>query len=104
MVSTAAIAEIASLVGDPARTNMLSALMDGRALTAAHLARLTEAGLLTMARQGRHHYHLLASRAVAQMLESIMAVAAFNEAGDFGAAEADCGSARPGLAARPHML
>ncbi|MBS0560474.1 MAG: helix-turn-helix transcriptional regulator [Proteobacteria bacterium] len=91
MVSMAALAETASLVGDPARANMLAALMDGRALTASelaraasvapqtasgHLARLTEAGLLAMERQGRHRYHRLASPAVARMLEGIMAVAA----------------------------
>jgi DNA-binding transcriptional ArsR family regulator len=91
MLSTSAFAETASLMGDPARANMLAALMDGRALTAAelahvagitpqtasgHLARLTEAGLLAMERQGRHRYHRLASGAVAQMLEGIMSVAA----------------------------
>jgi DNA-binding transcriptional ArsR family regulator len=91
MLSTSALAEIAALIGDPARANMLSALMDGRALTATelantagvtpqtasgHLARLTEAGLLLMQRQGRHRYHRLASPAIAHMLESIMSVAA----------------------------
>ena len=91
MTSTASLAATAALVGDPARAGMLSALMDGRALTASelagvagiapqtasgHLARLTEAGLLTMARQGRHRYHRLASPEVARMLESLMAVAA----------------------------
>jgi DNA-binding transcriptional ArsR family regulator len=91
MLTTSAFAATAALVGDPARANMLGALMDGRALTAAelaqaagitpqtasgHLARLTDAGLLTMARQGRHRYHRLASPAVAQMLEGIMSVAA----------------------------
>jgi hypothetical protein len=40
-----------------------------------HLARLAEAGLLAVARQGRHRYHRLASPAVARMLEGIMAVA-----------------------------
>lgn len=90
MVSTTALAETASLVGDPARANMLAALMDGRALTAAelaraasvapqtasgHLARLTTAGLLAVERQGRHRYHRLASPGVARMLEGIMAVA-----------------------------
>lgn len=90
MVSTAALAEIASLVGDPARANMLTALMDGLALTAGelartasvapqtasgHLARLTEAGLLAVEKQGRHRYHRLASPGVARMLEGIMAVA-----------------------------
>lgn len=93
MASTAAFAETAALVGDPARASMLAALMDGRALTAAelagvagvtpqtasgHLGRLTEAGLLAVAAQGRHRYHRLASPAVARMLESIMAVAGIN--------------------------
>ena len=91
MLSTSRLAEIAALIGDPARASMLAALMDGRALTATelaasagiapqtgsgHLARLTEAGLLAMERQGRHRYHRLASPAVAHMLEGIMSVAA----------------------------
>ena len=91
MVTNAAIAEIATLVGDPARTAILMALMDGRALTASelagvagvspqtassHLARMTQADLLSVERQGRHRYHRLASPTVAAMLEGIMAVAA----------------------------
>src|SRR5271155_2804627 len=35
------IAQVAALVGDPARANMLAALMDGRALTASELAYLS---------------------------------------------------------------
>src|SRR5260221_3981464 len=85
------IAEIAALVGDPARANMLSALLDGRALTAGelayaagvspqttsgHLAKLTEARLLVPRKQGRHRYYRLATPAVGRMLEGIMAVAA----------------------------
>lgn len=84
------IAKIASLVGDPARANMLTALMDGGALTASelaleagvglptassHLAKLTEGGLLTLAAQGRHRYYSLSGRQIAAMLESIMGVA-----------------------------
>lgn len=91
MLTTSAFAEVAMLVGDPARAAILTALGDGRALTASelasvagitpqtasgHLARLTQAGLLAMERQGRHRYHRLASPAVAQMLEGIMIVAA----------------------------
>ncbi len=83
--------EIAALVGNPTRANMLTALLDGRALTATelthaagvspqttsgHLAKMTEARLLTVTRQGRHSYYRLASPLVARMLESIMAVAA----------------------------
>lgn len=97
MVSTTALAETAALVGDPARANMLTALMDGRALTAAelaraasvtpqtasgHLARLTAAGLLAMEKQGRHRYHRLASPGIARMLEGIMAVAEIGPAAD----------------------
>lgn len=89
MFNTAALAETAALVGDPGRAAMLMALMDGRALTASelaraagvtpqtasgHLARLSAAGLLAAHRQGRHHYHRLASPAVARMLESILEV------------------------------
>ncbi|RVU19359.1 ArsR/SmtB family transcription factor [Methylobacterium oryzihabitans] len=91
MTTTAAFAQIAALMGDPARAGMLDALLDGRALTAAelaraagvtpqtassHLARLSEAGLLAVERQGRHRYHRLASPSVARMMESVMAVAA----------------------------
>ncbi len=91
MTRTAALSEIATAAGDPARAVMLNALMDGRALTATelarvagitpqtasgHLARLTVAGLLAVQKQGRHRYHRLASPAVARMLESIMEVAA----------------------------
>lgn len=91
MLTTSGLAEIAALVGDPARAAMLMALMDGRALTAtelagaagvapqtasAHLSRMTAAGLLQVERQGRHRYHRLASPTIARMLEGIMAVAA----------------------------
>ena len=84
------IAEIAALAGDPARANMLSALMDGGRRSAgelayaahvtpqtasAHLAKLVGAGLLADERQGRSRYFRLASPAVARMLEEIMAVA-----------------------------
>jgi len=91
MTTISSFAEIAALAGDPARANMLQALMDGRALTATelarvsgtapqttsgHLKRLPQAGLLAVAQQGRHRYHRLASAEVARMVESIMQVAA----------------------------
>lgn len=90
MVSVSSIAQTASLVGDITRASMLAALMDGRALTATELARvasitpqtasghlglLVNAGLVVRQCQGRHRYHRLASPAVAQMIESIMALA-----------------------------
>lgn len=86
-----AVAEVAALVGNPARANILIALMDGRALTATelayvagvspqtaseHLARLTQAKLLSLTKQGRHSYFRLGSANVARMIESIMVVGA----------------------------
>lgn len=85
------IARIAALIGDPARANMLTALMSGRALTATelaaeagvtpqtastHLSRLTEGGLLRQQKQGRHKYLSLASDEIGQLLEMLMGVAA----------------------------
>jgi DNA-binding transcriptional ArsR family regulator len=93
MPSAPLIAEIASLVGDPARASMLMALLDGRALTAkelayaaritpqtasTHLAKLTQAGLLTPLRNGRHRYFRLASPRIVDMLDGIVAVAMEN--------------------------
>jgi DNA-binding transcriptional ArsR family regulator len=84
------MAEIAALVGDPARANILCALLEGRALTATelafaagvspqttsgHLAKLHGARLIDLCRQGRHRYYRLAGPHVGQMLESIMSVA-----------------------------
>jgi DNA-binding transcriptional ArsR family regulator len=84
------IAEVAALVGDPARANMLVALLGGRALTATelayaagvspqttsgHLGKLFAARLVTLMKQGRHRYYRLAGPHVAHMLESIMHVA-----------------------------
>lgn len=90
MITGPLIAEIAALVGEPARATMLSALLDGRALTATelahaarvtpqtastHLAKLAEAGLVAPMRDGRYRYFRLGSPRVAQMLDGIMAVA-----------------------------
>jgi DNA-binding transcriptional ArsR family regulator len=86
-----AVAEVAALVGNPARANILMALADGRALTASelayaagvspqtaseHLARLRAANLLALTKQGRHSYFRLSSPKIARMIESIMVVAA----------------------------
>ena len=84
------IVRIASLIGDHARAEILTALMTGQALTATelaevagvtkqtvstHLARLLDARLLAVQSQGRHRYFRLAHRDVAQLLESLMGVA-----------------------------
>jgi DNA-binding transcriptional ArsR family regulator len=84
------IAEVAQLVGDPGRANILSILMDGRALTASelatvagvtaqtassHLAKLVERELLNVERRGPRRFYRLATPLVARMLEGIMNVA-----------------------------
>jgi DNA-binding transcriptional ArsR family regulator len=85
------IAMVASLVGDPARSNMLTALMDGRALTASelaqeagitpqtassHLAKLETGGLIEQEKQGRHRYYRLTDPDIAAVLEGLEGIAA----------------------------
>src|ERR1700733_9301997 len=86
-----AIAMVASLVGDPARANMLTALMTGKALTAtelahqagitpqtasSHLSKLEAGGLLEPEKQGRHRYYRLTDDDVAGVLEGLAGLAA----------------------------
>ncbi|WP_315719656.1 MULTISPECIES: metalloregulator ArsR/SmtB family transcription factor [unclassified Bradyrhizobium] len=82
---------VAALVGDPARANMLTALLSGRALTAtelaqeagvtpqtasSHLAKLEGGGLIEPEKQGRHRYYRLADPDVADVLEKLAGLAA----------------------------
>ena len=82
---------VASLVGDPARANMLTALLSGRALTASelaqeagitpqtassHLSKLEAGGLIEPEKQGRHRYYHLADPDVAGVLEGLAGLAA----------------------------
>lgn len=84
------ITRIAALIGDNARAEVLSALMSNRARTAteladiagvtkqtisSHLAKLVDAGLIAVAKQGRHRYFRLAGPDIAQLLESLMGLA-----------------------------
>jgi len=77
---------IASLIGEKSRAIMLWSLLDGRAYTATelaisadvsfqsashHLSQLTNAGLLTVEKQGRHKYYRFASERVAQTIENL---------------------------------
>ncbi|MDB5604240.1 MAG: transcriptional regulator [Bradyrhizobium sp.] len=85
------IALVASLVGDPARANMLTALLSGRALTASelaqeagitpqtassHLGKLEAGGLVELEKQGRHRYYRLTDSDVAGVLEGLAGLAA----------------------------
>lgn len=85
------IARLATLIGDPARANILAALMAGRALTASecaaeagvtaptasgHLAQLLTARLVVVEVQGRHRYYRIAGPDVAEAIEGLMGLAA----------------------------
>jgi DNA-binding transcriptional ArsR family regulator len=82
-----ALAGAAKLLSEPARAAMLLSLMGGRAVPAGelaqaadvspqtaseHLARLTEAGFITVQQQGRHRYYELSSEEVAYAVESLL--------------------------------
>ena len=84
------IVNIAALIGDHARANMLTALMGGKALTAtelaaeamitkqtasSHLGKMMDAKLIAVETQGRHRYFRLAAPDVATLLENLMGVA-----------------------------
>jgi DNA-binding transcriptional ArsR family regulator len=80
----------AAMMGDPARANMLMALMSGMHLTATelaneagvtpatasvHLAKLPASGLITATKQGRHKYFCIADADVAHAIEALVIVA-----------------------------
>jgi len=84
------VSVIASLIGDPARSNMVMALMSGLSLSAAelareagitpstatgHLGKLETSGLLVSTRQGRHRHFRIANSDVAHLIEALIAVA-----------------------------
>jgi DNA-binding transcriptional ArsR family regulator len=90
MQGDANIALIGSVLADPGRCRVLTALGDGRALPASmlaaeagvapstaseHLSRLVRAGLLTVERHGRHRYFRLAGPEVADLLEALARLA-----------------------------
>ncbi|WP_282610395.1 helix-turn-helix transcriptional regulator [Pelagibius sp. Alg239-R121] len=85
------IALVAASFGEPARANMLLALMSGMALTATelareagvtpatasgHLSKLDAAGLTLCEKQGRHRFYRLADPDVAHAVEALVTVAA----------------------------
>jgi DNA-binding transcriptional ArsR family regulator len=84
------LAALGSVLSEPARTRVLLALGDGRALPASvlaseagvapstasgHLARLVDAGLLAVTVQGRHRYYRLAGPEVADLIETLARLA-----------------------------
>jgi len=84
------VAMIASLVSEPSRAAILTALLDGRFHTASelahmagikpqtasfHLAKMTEAHVVTVEKQGRHRYYGIQDPEVAQVMESLLSIA-----------------------------
>ena len=84
------LSRIGALLADPGRAAMLWALMDGSARPAgeltmiaglspsaasAHLARLTDGGLLALEVRGRHRYFRIASAEIASTIEALANVA-----------------------------
>src|SRR5215813_3321002 len=96
MGDTDMLSTVGALLGEPARTRILTALLTGRALTAkelayfagvtaatasSHLSRLLGGNLLAMERQGRCHYYRLPSADVARAIEGLMTVATVPSSG-----------------------
>jgi DNA-binding transcriptional ArsR family regulator len=84
------VANLAAVLADPARAKMLMALMSGTALTAtelateagvaastasSHLAKLSDARLVTIEKQGRHRYFRLFDGEIASMIEGMHGIA-----------------------------
>jgi DNA-binding transcriptional ArsR family regulator len=84
------ISRVAAMMGDPARANMLMALMSGMALTSnelareasvsastasTHLSQMESCGLVSGRKQGRFKYFSLSSADVAHAIEALVAVA-----------------------------
>ena len=91
MRDTDILADVARLLGEPARTRILTALLSGCAFTgkelayfagvtaataSSHLSRLVAGELLVMEKQGRFHYYRVKSADVARAIEGLMTVAA----------------------------
>jgi DNA-binding transcriptional ArsR family regulator len=83
------VSAVASLIADPTRAVMLTALLDGRALPAgelayasgvtaqtasSHLAKLLAGGLVAVETEGRHRYYRLAGSHIAQAMEHLAAI------------------------------
>jgi DNA-binding transcriptional ArsR family regulator len=102
-------AAVDTALGDASRTRLLAAMMDGRARTASelalegevapstassHLARLAKAGIVAVAKQGRHRYFRLADAETAAALESLMALSTRRSQRRLGPADAELRAAR----------
>jgi DNA-binding transcriptional ArsR family regulator len=94
VIGDADLASVGALLAEPARAKVLLALGDGRELAASvlaaeagvaastashHLARLVDAGLVTVETRGRHRYFSLAGPQVGELIEAVARVAPAQE-------------------------
>ena len=94
MIGDADLASVGALLAEPARAKVLLALGDGRELAASvlaaeagvaastashHLARLVDAGLVTVETRGRYRYFSLAGPQVGELIEAVASVAPAQE-------------------------
>ena len=94
MIGIHHIAEIAALIGDPARANILYALKSDEVISAGslaeiagvahstaseHLAKLAAAGLVQVRKDGRNRYYQLSSETAAEILENIESLARISQ-------------------------
>jgi DNA-binding transcriptional ArsR family regulator len=99
-----AISSLGYLLADPGRSAILLALLEGRALPAgelaraasisaqsasAHLAKLSQGGLISMRRDGRCRYYKLASPQVANALEALGAISTSRPTAEYITSRAD---------------
>ena len=83
------VVEIASLIGDASRAEMLMRLLGGKSMPASelaraagitpqtassHLAKMVEGGLLLQESHGRHRYYRLANQEIGHALEALCAI------------------------------
>lgn len=84
------VTHVASLIGDPTRTAILMALLDGKSMPAGelarlanvspqtashHLSKLVDGGLIKVEAWSRHRYYRLASADIAKTMEAIAMIA-----------------------------
>ncbi|OKP67883.1 transcriptional regulator [Paenibacillus sp. P3E] len=89
MQANPAVARVASLISEPSRASILTALMDGglhpatelayvagiKPQTASfHLNKMAESGVLTVHTQGRHRYYGITSPEIAQVVELLLSI------------------------------
>jgi DNA-binding transcriptional ArsR family regulator len=96
------LATTAALIADPARSAILLALLDGRALAAGelacaanvsaqsasmHLAQLLQGGFVDLRREGRHRYYRIASPEIAHAIEALGCISSPRKHKPFGESE-----------------